>query len=592
MKNQLHKIFLLLAVLLYGMSARADGLGVGIGPFWYFLNRSTYEAEVYAGYARTYSGPIEIPSSVVYDEKVYSVTAIGLRGFKDCTGITSVKIPTSCKSIDECAFSGCTSLTSISLPTGLTSIGYSAFEYCTSLTSIEIPAGVTSIGCDAFYGCSRLVSIHVDENNTVFSSADSVIYDKDQTAVLFVPPGIQGDLTFPASVTIIGECVAMGCSGLTSVEIPLGVTEIGAEAFSLCFNLSTVELPASLTRIGLGAFVFCENLQRVTCHAEIPPTCDVVALEHESSTCTLYVPAGSEEAYAQAEGWNNFTDIRGIIENGGEDDIYCDFNEEEKTATIISFDLSEREDGRMAIPDSVTHGGENYAVTAIASEAFKDWTKLVHLEIPAAVKSIGERAFAGCTSLVDVSVLPATTQRVAKAARSRSRIAAAEVPAAGIGSQAFMDCTSLASVEIPTGITAIGNEAFADCMSLTFMEIPASVTTIGSRAFAGCEKLDRISCLAETPPACADATVFDGVNVETCVVEVPADAEEAYAVAEVWKDFFNTEEPPTGIHTAHGNGSATIIGYYTPSGHKLSQPQRGVNVVRYADGTTRKVLVK
>ncbi|NCA74193.1 MAG: hypothetical protein EOM93_05060, partial [Gammaproteobacteria bacterium] len=50
------------------------------------------------------------------------------------------------------AFSDCTGLTSVTIPSSVTYIGQSAFEGCTGLTSVTIPESVTEIGHYAFYG--------------------------------------------------------------------------------------------------------------------------------------------------------------------------------------------------------------------------------------------------------------------------------------------------------------------------------------------------------------------------------------------------------------------------------------------------------
>ena len=117
------------------------------------------------------------------------VTSIGDNAFRDCSSLTSIKIPAGVTSIGVSAFEECYGLTSIEIPAGVTSIGGSAFEYCSGLTSIEIPAGVTSIGESAFEYCSGLTSIEIS-----------------------------------AGVTSIGNRAFYNCSGLTSIEIPAGVT--------------------------------------------------------------------------------------------------------------------------------------------------------------------------------------------------------------------------------------------------------------------------------------------------------------------------------------------------------------------------------
>jgi hypothetical protein len=100
------------------------------------------------------STEIEIPATVAYEDKEYSVTSIGDWAFYACTSLTSIEIPNSVTSIGNLAFYCCYSLTSIQIPNSVTSIGSSAFKDCYSLTSIQIPNSVTSIGSEAFSRCS------------------------------------------------------------------------------------------------------------------------------------------------------------------------------------------------------------------------------------------------------------------------------------------------------------------------------------------------------------------------------------------------------------------------------------------------------
>lgn len=71
---------------------------------------------------------------------------------------------------------------------------------------------------------------------------------------------------------------------------------------------------------------------------------------------------------------------------------------------------------------------------------------------------------------------------------------------------------------------------------------------------------------------------------------------DAIHVAGTWADLFpggttgiktvNTEDSAAGI-----NGS-TAVKYYTLSGYELSAPQKGINIVKFANGQTRKVVIK
>ena len=63
--------------------------------------------------------------------------------FCDCSGLTSLTLPSSVTSIGGGTFYGCSGLTSLTIPSGVTSIGWSAFSGCSGLTSLTIPSSVT-----------------------------------------------------------------------------------------------------------------------------------------------------------------------------------------------------------------------------------------------------------------------------------------------------------------------------------------------------------------------------------------------------------------------------------------------------------------
>jgi hypothetical protein len=84
--------------------------------------------------------------------------------FVDCSGLTSIEIPSSVKIIENGAFARCTGLTSIEIPSSVTRIGDWAFEDCSGLTSVEIPSSVKSIGVEAFKGCIN-ADIVIDNNS-------------------------------------------------------------------------------------------------------------------------------------------------------------------------------------------------------------------------------------------------------------------------------------------------------------------------------------------------------------------------------------------------------------------------------------------
>lgn len=75
------------------------------------------------------------------------------------SGIVSIALPETLKSIGTGSFSACKYLETITFPNSLTSIGDSAFSGCTKLNNLVIPDNVTNIGQYTFNGCTNLNSV-------------------------------------------------------------------------------------------------------------------------------------------------------------------------------------------------------------------------------------------------------------------------------------------------------------------------------------------------------------------------------------------------------------------------------------------------
>ena len=80
-----------------------------------------------------------------------------------------------------------------------------------------------------------------------------------------------------------------------------------------CPELTTIELPSTMETIGMAAFLNSPEIKTVTCHAVVPPTFKVTAidvfLDSVCSVSTLIVPAGSVDAYKNARFWKDFANI-------------------------------------------------------------------------------------------------------------------------------------------------------------------------------------------------------------------------------------------------------------------------------------------
>ena len=167
-------------------------------------------------------------------------------------------------------------------------------------------------------------------------------------------------------------------------------------------------------------------------------------------------------------------------------------------------------EGIYIIPSTVNFEGENYAVTAIAEEAFAN-SKVTEVVIPNSVTRIEEKAFAFATELTDVT-LPLELR---------------ELP------DYCFTSTSIVNIALPLNVEVVGYGAFQDCSMLHTVILPASLKFIDDLAFDGCHNLYEIYCAAIEAPITLGNDTFGGIQGVDLVV---ADDEtiDSYSDDTVW----------------------------------------------------------
>lgn len=208
MKNLVHKLILTMGLLIplsaFGYDFESNGI-------YYNVLSGKDEVEVTYDVLEhaTYSGVIQIPTTVQNGAKTYKVTAIGDKAFYNSTittihipeGITTIgnyafyfsaklvnlTLPQSLKTLSTYCFSG-TNILSIAIPEGITSIPTGAFQTCESLHSVFLPSTITSIGSYGFYANHQLREIYVKAskvpNATAFAAFQGIT-----TMDIIVPEG-------------------------------------------------------------------------------------------------------------------------------------------------------------------------------------------------------------------------------------------------------------------------------------------------------------------------------------------------------------------------------------------------------------------
>ena len=334
----------------------------------------------------------------------------------------------------------------------------------------------------------------------------------------------------------IGSYAFYECCELKSLKLPSGVTEIGSFAFKYCSRLTSLTLPSGVTEIGVAAF-YCSGLT------------------------SLIIPPG-------------VTEIGNLVF---------------KDCTDLT---------SLSLPSGVTE---------IGSSAFEDCIGLTSLTLPSSVTEIGSSAFEGCRGLSSLTIPPGVTK---------------------IGSFAFEDCIGLTSLTIHSDVTEIGYYAFWGCTGLkdvsfyingdfetyltknhphidvncgieyylngkkiTSVVIPSTITTLGEYVFQNCRDLTSVTVSWQSPISAGSA--FYGVDRSKCTLYVPQGTEQDYWLADVWGDFGKiVEYDPTGIDKVTTSTDAKELSRYSVNGQRLSAPAKGLNIVKYSDGSVKKIAVQ
>lgn len=258
---------------------------------------------------------------------------------------------------------------------------------------------------------------------------------------------------------------------------------------------------------------------------------------------------------------------------------------------MAGFNNWEETDGKLTILDlsetKIVKGGSSYLFN---SEDHRGWEngyyptsndclplyvfygcwRLESLSLPSSITSIEEYALCGCMHLESLTIPEGLIS---------------------IGERAFEGCSSLTNISIPSSVTSIGEHAFGDCRGLKSIVLPSSITTIEYGAFYGCSRLENIYSYMESLPKLGEA-LFTFCNSKECTVYVPKGTYENYRQSEFGYFENIVEFDATGIDKVNTSTNAKEVSRYSVNGQRLSSPAKGLNIVKYSDGSVKKVAIQ
>lgn len=257
------------------------------------------------------------------------------------------------------------------------------------------------------------------------------------------------------------------------------------------------------------------------------------------------------------------------------DGIHYSFDPITLQATVVS-DATAKYTSDINIPANVTFEGNDYTVTAIDEWAFDECTEVTSITLPSTLMFIGQDAFSYCDNVKEL-IIPASVTVIGSGAfngmrgletlrveegnqvyDSREncnavvRTAQNEVygacknttyPASitAIGRAALLNHWELTNLDLPENITYIGFNSVTNATNVTTVRLRGQITDIRFANFSGYDKLKDFYIYATTPPA-IQRNVFiideyDYTNIDQVTLHVPAASVDAYAAADVWKEF-------------------------------------------------------
>ena len=503
-------------------------------------------------------------------------------------------------------------VTAVIIPDDVTEVKAHAFYNNTAITSLTIGTGLKNIRTNAFYNCTNLAIINFNATNCADLSSSTYAFNNAGTAgdgitlnigsgvnvipgYLFYPSVSNGNASSRAKLTSVVFADESSCSTiknyafaytnqLTSIRLPSIITAINSSAFTSSALTSTYfdgtvkqwcnitfgNMSANPVYISQNLYINNELVENLV----IPSDVDIIkayAFYNDTSITSVHIPTSITNIASDA--FNNCKNI-----------VKTQYAGSPKQWSSITF--GNKNSNPMYKSHNIYLGSPDTLTT--------------YIYMPDDLDAIKDYAFAGNTTINEISIDPSTTPAnsafdecsaniVVRGALNgycgdktggdgtnltwildegvltisglgamesysssskqpwygyRNSITSIVVEAGvtTLGNNFAYGSVNATSVSLPGTLTTVGNYVFQSCTSLKAVSFPASVTSLGTNVLYGCSSLEYI-IVARTESVTTLTTTSPYTSRK---IYVPYSILDTYKAATKWSDLASNIYPYTG----------------------------------------------
>ena len=377
---------------------------VYVGGIYYLLKGTTDDTReatvtsIYGGkntsldakdVAQYYSGTINIPETIIYDGKKYTVRKVGSYTFNCQNELQSIYIPRTVTEVEPFAAIKAEKLNRVNVAdeSELVNIGESSFMYCTGLKRFTFDGSsmqMNSIGRAAFRECTALEKVLWNGTSKLKTIQDFAFFKCISL----------NNFDMPNTTLSVGNSAFRYNASLTNTHLSTSLNYIDEYAYGEC-GFSHITLPESLANIQAGAFINNEHLQEITLPERLQGL-GSAAFENNSKLESVTFHTAIETMTIGNNAFNQCPVLSKVYITNMNSFAQTNFNNAKANPANTSqhiYDANGEEIINVVLPKGTKYVNNN---------AFNGCAYIESIEMPATMDHVNDDIFVGCSALKTV----------------------------------------------------------------------------------------------------------------------------------------------------------------------------------------------